>query len=322
MPPQKVKAYLEAIKNDVKQRRIPNAEGGGDKFDSQYNPMSMNEDFYFGNAANGRGTTVTTLPGGENLGEISDLNWFQSKFFRGLRIPTSYMRGSTDGGSQVTDGKVGLAYIEELRFANYIRRLQNKIENIFDREFKRYLKSSNIKINENLFFLTLPEPQNFADQRQAALDNDLLGNFGNVKEIPYISPRFALKRYLRWTEDDIQANEAMRRQELAIPEGGLDDEKLTDTRMFYDPQWMEKRPDIKVDSKLYDLTQTDESKDEPPADAENANTDAPDADKGDEDAAPEDASPEEDDTAGDVPEEPTDEPKKKPKANPIDGLGA
>ncbi len=306
MPVQKQKAYLEAIKNDVKQKRMPNQEGGGDKYDGQYNPMSMTEDYYFPVPATGQPSTVNTLPGGENLGEIADLNWFQSKFFRGLRIPTSYMRGSSDGGSQITDGKVGLAFIEELRFANYIRRLQNRIENVFDREFKCYLKSAGVKINPNLFFLTLPEPQNFADQRQAALDNDLLGNFNSVKEISWISPRFAAKRYLRWSEDDIQANESMRRKELAIPDGGLDPEKLSDIRMFYDPGWMEKRPDIKVDSKLYDIT-TNEAKDDAPPD----------------DAAADDAPPEglDDLPADEVDAPPADEPADKKKPDSIEDIG-
>lgn len=245
MPPQKVKQYLEAVKNDVKQKRIPNEAGGGEKIDSVVNPMSMVEDYYFAQTANGRGSRVETLSGGESLGEIADLNYFQNKFFKGLRIPSSYMRGQNADGAQVQDGKVGLAYFEEQKFANYVKRLQNKLSPVFDAHFKRFLLSIGIKIDHDLFKIELPEPQNFIKYKQAALDAEMLNNFGNVKDIPYLSKREALKRYLGWTEDDVQANEAQIRQEKNIPEGGYGP-TLTDIRMIYDEKWNDSRPDIKV----------------------------------------------------------------------------
>jgi len=68
MPPQRQRAYLESIKNEMRQKRIPNDSDGADRVDSVYNPMSMNEDFFFGQTADGRGSRVEILPGGENLG--------------------------------------------------------------------------------------------------------------------------------------------------------------------------------------------------------------------------------------------------------------
>lgn len=245
MLPPKQKQYLESVKNDVKQKRIPNEAGGTEKIDSVVNPMSMVEDYYFANPANGRGSRVEILPGGENLGEIADLNYFQNRFYKGLRIPSSYMRGSTDGGGQISDGKVGLAYFEEEKFANYIKRLQNKMSPIFDQQFKRFLLSIGVKIDHDLFKIELPEPQNFKKYKQAAIDADMLNNFGNVKDLPYMSKRMAMKLYLGWSEDEIQANEAMLRQELNIPDGGYPP-KLSDLRMMYDAQWYENQPDIKV----------------------------------------------------------------------------
>lgn len=247
MPPHKVKEYLTTLMTEVKQKRIPTVDGGtsqNNTIDSSYAPMSMVEDYFFAQTANGRGSRVETLAGGENLGEITDLNYFQMKFFRGLRIPTSYMSTAKDGGSQRQDGKVGLAYIEELRFANYIARLQNKLEPIFDDHFKAFLKSMGIKIDQNLFKISLPTPQNFADYKQAAVDNELISNFNNLKDVKSMAFRYAAKRYLRWTEDDIQTNEALYRQERNIPEGGIDPEKLSDLRMMYDPTWLEDVPKI------------------------------------------------------------------------------
>lgn len=256
MPPHRAKAYLEAIKNEVRQKRVPNEVGGQEKIDSVYNPMSMTEDYFFMQSAEGRGSRVDTLSGGENLGEIADLNYFQNRFLQGLRIPSSYMRGSNDNGAQIQDGKVGVAYIEELRFANYVSRLQRKVAPTFDDEFKCYLKSVPINIDTNIFHIELNDPQNFKEYKQAEVDEKMIGNFSNLKDIKYISKRYLLINYLGWTEDEVQANEAMLKQELSIPEGGLGRE-MTELRMMYDEAWLEKRGDIvelKFDPSYADYT--------------------------------------------------------------------
>ncbi len=246
MPAHKAKQYLEGVKNEVRQKRIPNSMDGQDKVDSVYNPMSTAEDYFFGTSANGRGSRVETLPGGEQLGEINDLKYFQDRVFRGLRVPTSYMKGQDAQGAQFNDGKVGIAYIEEMRFANFVKRLQNKIEKIFDREFKTYLEVSKIHVDHNLFRLKLPDPQNFASYRQSALDQDLVNTFNTTEGIEYLSKRFILKRYLGLSEDDIQTNEALLRQERKIPETA-EFEDITDLQMFYDPVFYTNREPIKYE---------------------------------------------------------------------------
>lgn len=206
---------------------------------------SMVEDYFFAQTADGRGSRVETLSGGENLGEIADLNFFQNKFLQGLRIPSSYMRGAADGGGQVNDGKVGVAYIEELRFANYVSRLQSKIHDTFDSHFKAYLKSAGINVDKYLFKIKLVDPQNFMDYKQADVDEKMIGNYSNVKDVLYLAERYKQKHYLGLSEDDVQENEAMLKQERGIPDGGLG-EGFTELRMMYDPAWVEKRPNIKV----------------------------------------------------------------------------
>lgn len=219
---------------------------------------SMNEDYFFAQTADGRGSRVETLSGGENLGEITDLNYFQNKFLQGLRIPASYMRGAQDGGGTISDGKVGIAYIEEVRFANYVSRLQSKINNTFDGHFKAYLKSSGIKIDPHLFKIRLCDPQNFKDYKQAEVDEKMISNFSNVKDVPYLASRYKLIHYLGLSEDDIQENQALLKQELAIPDNGID-ETLTELRMMYDPKWMDGRPDIKVSDSYDDHTAATEA---------------------------------------------------------------
>lgn len=225
MPPQRVKSYLEGIKNEIRQRKVPTAGGGVDQVDSVYNPQSMSEDFFFAQRPDGRGSKVETLPGGQGLGELADLEYFQWKVFRGLRIPLSYMREGTDGAT-VSDGKVGTAYIQELRFAMYIKRLQGYIATIMDREFKRYLRNCGITVDPAIFNISLPEPENFGIYRRQELDSALLNTLQSASGIEYLSPRFAMKRYLQLTDEEILDNERLRREELGLnPDGGVEDLK-------------------------------------------------------------------------------------------------
>lgn len=245
MPAQRVKQHLEQVRNDIRQKRFVNHQGkdGGADVDSQYNPNSIQEDYFFPVTTAGRGSRVETLPGGENLGENQDLDYFQARLFRGLRIPTSYMKGAEAAGAQVNDGKVGIAYIEELRFANFIKRLQVRLEIELDEQFKKYIQASGINVDHDIFKIIIPDPQNFALYRQAALDADLINAFNSLGDVKFMSPRFRLERYLGWTEDEIQRNEALLKEERGISE----DNKFSDIRQLYDPAIIENREPIKVE---------------------------------------------------------------------------
>ena len=227
-PPHLVRQYLDQIKNDIRQRRMPNAQNAQNA-DGQYNPESIQEDYYFPVTAAGRGSRVETLAGGTTW-DTPELDHFLSKVFRALRVPSSYMKGADAAGAQYNDGKVGIAYIEELRFANFIQRLQVSIEEVCDADFKTYLKVMGINIDPDLFVLRLPEPQNFALYRQAALDTDLINSFKAVEDTPYLSKRFMLERYLGLTKEEIQLNEAMLKEE----KGWADGQVLDDVRQIYD----------------------------------------------------------------------------------------
>ena len=111
MPSHLAMGFVERVKNEVNQRRIPSSAGGGQNMiDAAYNPLSINEDYFFPQTAEGRGSKVEILPGGTNLGEIDDLRYFTNKLFRALRIPSSYLpTGPDDGGSSFIDGRVGTA---------------------------------------------------------------------------------------------------------------------------------------------------------------------------------------------------------------------
>jgi hypothetical protein len=215
MPSHLAMSFVERVKNEVNQRRIPSQSGGGQSLiDSSYNPLSVNEDYFFPTTAEGRGSKVELLPGGTNLGEIDDLKYFTNKLFRALRIPSSYLpTGSDDGGSNFNDGRVGTAYIQELRFNKYCERLQSLINEPFDSEFKLYLKNKGINVDSNIFDLKFNPPQNFASYRQAEMDTARVNTYNTMMAIPYISKRFAMKRFLGLSAEEMADNEKLWKEE-------------------------------------------------------------------------------------------------------------
>jgi hypothetical protein len=219
MPTHLAMQFVERVKNEINQRRIPSASGGANYIDATYNPMSINEDYFFPQTAEGRGSKVDTLPGGTNLGEIDDLRYFTNKLFRGLRIPSSYLpTGAEDGQQQYNDGRVGTAYIQELRFNKYCARLQSMLAETFDSEFKLWIKTKGYNIDNGMFELKLNPPQNFAQYRQTEMDQARVNTFTAVAELPYMSKRFALKRYLGLTEEEMARNADLWAEENNVPQ--------------------------------------------------------------------------------------------------------
>jgi hypothetical protein len=215
MPSHLAMQFVERVKTEIHQRRIPSKTGGGQNvIDSSYNPLSINEDYFFPQTAEGRGSKVETLPGGTNLGEIDDLRYFTNKLIRGLRIPSSYLpTGADDASSTYNDGRVGTAYIQELRFNNYCERLQSLIAEIFNNEFKLYLVEKGVNIDVSMFDLKLQPPQNFASYRQAELDSNRINTFTAMQQVPFISNRFALARFLGLSKEEIAENERLWQEE-------------------------------------------------------------------------------------------------------------
>ena len=229
MPTHMAMAYVDRIKNEISQRRIPTQTGGGaNMMDATYNPLSTNEDYFFPVTADGRGSTVEPFPGGSNLGEITDLRFFTNKMFRGLRIPSSYLPTGTDESERTySDGKTTTALIQEWRFNQYCKRLQTLVCEKLDQEFKMFMRWRGVNIDNALFELRFNEPQNFAKYRQAEVDQVRISTFTQLEPIPYLSKRFLLERYLDLSEEEMQRNDELWSQEngtvedTEIPQAGL-----------------------------------------------------------------------------------------------------
>lgn len=215
MPANMAMSFVERVKNEIHQRRIPSRTGGGTSImDASYNPLSMLEDYFFAQTAEGRGSKVEVLPGGDNLGQIDDLKYFTNKLMRALRIPSSYMpTGPDDGTAVYNDGRVGTAFIQEYRFNKYCQRLQNLLVNPLDKEFKMFLKKKGIELDSSTFKLNFLPPQSFSEYREIEVNNARAAVFSQLAEVPYLSRRFVLKKYLGLTDAEIVENEGKWQEE-------------------------------------------------------------------------------------------------------------
>jgi hypothetical protein len=111
---------------------------------------------------------------------------------------------------------LGTAYIQELRFNKYCERLQTAMIETFDQEFKLFLYNKGVNIDFSLFDIKFQSPQNFAAYRQAELDNQRISTFAQVVALPFIAKRFALKRFLGMSDEDLAENERLWKEESGM----------------------------------------------------------------------------------------------------------
>jgi hypothetical protein len=181
--------------------------------------LSINEDYFFPVTADGRGSSVDVLPGGQNLGEIDDLKYFNNRLARGLRVPSSYLpTGPEDNQTPLSDGRVGTAMIQEFRFNQYCERLQNYISRKLNEEFKLFMRWRGFNIDSGIFDISFNPPQNFASYRQSELDTARVNTFTTMAALSYMSTRFSMKRFLGLSDEEIAENQKLWHEERTEPE--------------------------------------------------------------------------------------------------------
>ena len=197
------------FKNELNQKRIPQVIGSEQKtVDSVYNPISQLEDIYIPVSFDQRGSKVETLEG-QPWDQAPDLEYFTKKMISALRVPRSWMLGADDGGAIFNDGRVGVAYQEEIEFSKFCMRIQINIINEIDFEFKLYNKMRDVNVSSADYTMKFVEPDNYEDYKRNARDQDNINTWSTIKDDPTISKRFARKKYLNWTDDEIVENERM-----------------------------------------------------------------------------------------------------------------
>ena len=212
IPKYKRKQYMEKIRNEMYQRRMPSKDSDGvfNTIDVAYNSIPMCEDFYLPVDGDGTQPKIEKLAAGQNLGEIKDLTLWENDLIRGMQVPASWIPNGVNGDENSRNVSTNLAntYVQELRFYNYCKRLQNIMIKPFDEEFKRYLSDKGFLTSNTSFELSFNDPTSIIELTKTEIENNNQ-TFNSAISSPYISKQFALKKYLKLTEDEINENKRL-----------------------------------------------------------------------------------------------------------------
>ncbi len=216
LPKVKAEQYLREVMSRYRNKLVYNAQTGEVRDDRKF--MSMMEDFWLPRREGGRGTEITTLPGGQNLGELSDIEYFQKKLYRALGVPES--RIASDGGFNL--GRSSEILRDELKFAKFVGRLRKRFGNMFNDMLKTQLILKNIvtpedweKISEHIQYDFIYDNQ-FAELKESELLNERLGTLATIE--PYIgkyySNDYVRRKVLRQTDSEILEIDEQIEQEI------------------------------------------------------------------------------------------------------------
>ena len=188
------------------------------------------EDFWLPRREGGRGTEITTLPGGQNLGELADIEYFQKKLYRALGVPES--RIASDGGFNL--GRSSEILRDELKFAKFVGRLRKRFSNLFSDLLKTQLILKNIitpedwdEIQDHIQYDFLYDNQ-FAELKESELMTERLGLLATMEPYigKYFSVDYARRKILRQTDKEIKEIDEQIVQE--IEDGVLPDPSQVD----------------------------------------------------------------------------------------------
>ena len=209
LPKVKAEQYLKDVMNRYRNKLVYNASTGEIRDDRQQ--MSMLEDFWLPRREGGRGTEITTLPGGQNLGEIDDIVYFQKKLYRSLNIPVS--RLESDSGFSL--GRGAEITRDEVKFTKFVQKLRNKFNSLFNDILKTQLILKGViaeddwqGIRENLSYSYMKDGH-YAEMRDMDVLRDRLDILNSME--PYIgdwfSKEYVQKHVFRMTQPEIDQME-------------------------------------------------------------------------------------------------------------------
>ena len=216
LPKVKAEQYLRDVMMRYRNKLVYDASTGEIRDDRKH--MSMMEDFWLPRREGGRGTEITTLPGGQNLGELSDIEYFQKKLYRALGVPES--RIAAEGGFNL--GRSSEILRDELKFSKFVGRLRKRFANMFTDMLKTQLILKNIVtpedwevLSEHIQYDFIYDNQ-FAELKETEMMNERLGTLAQIE--PYIgrfySQEWVRKNILRQTDGEMEELDEQIEQEI------------------------------------------------------------------------------------------------------------
>jgi hypothetical protein len=218
LPKVKAEQYLKEVMSRYRNKLVYDANTGEVRDDRKF--MSMLEDFWLPRREGGRGTEITTLPGGQNLGELTDIEYFQKKLYRALGVPESRIAGGGDGFNL---GRSSEILRDELKFSKFVGRLSKRFSQMFNDMLRTQLILKNIitpedwELMEDHIQYDFLYDNQFAELKEAELMNERLGLLAVIE--PYIgkyySQQYVRKKILRQTDTEIIDMDEQIEQEIA-----------------------------------------------------------------------------------------------------------
>ena len=216
LPKQKAEQYLRDIMVKYKNKLVYDANTGEVRDDRKH--MSMLEDFWLPRREGGKGTEITTLPGGQNLGELEDVKYFEKKLYKSLNVPVSRLDPNQSG---FTLGRVGEITRDELKFSKFIDRMRMKFAEMFDQALRVQCVLKGVCTDEeyknfrqNIHYDFIKD-NNFAELKEAELMRDRLNTLQVID--PYVgryySHQWINRNVLRMSDDEIKEMDVEMNQE-------------------------------------------------------------------------------------------------------------
>ena len=217
LPKAKAEQYLADVMNKYRNKLVYNADTGEIKDDRKH--MSMLEDFWLPRREGGRGTEITTLPGGQNLAEIDDVEYFKKKLYQSLNVPSSRMEA--DNGFNM--GRASEISRDELKFNKFTNRLQKKFARCFtdllrtQMVLKEIVSAEEFDKFRDFLQYDYTADNHFTELKEAEVLRDRLESLQTASEYvgKYFSQEYVRKYILRQTEEDIKEIDAQIEQEKA-----------------------------------------------------------------------------------------------------------
>jgi hypothetical protein len=224
LPKGKAEQYLRDIMIKYRNKMVYDASTGELRDDRKH--MSMLEDFWLPRREGGKGTEITTLPAGQNLGQMEDVQYFQRKLLQSMNVP--YSRLEPQGGGLVGLGRSTEVTRDELKFQKFITKIRNKFSQIFDHALKTQLVLKGICTSEEWeefrekIYYDYKKDNNFAELRDAELLQNRLQILGTID--PYVgryySQEWVKKNVLQMTDEDIEEmNKQIEKEPEPVPVG-------------------------------------------------------------------------------------------------------
>ena len=205
LPKVKAEQYLRDVMNRYRNKLVYNAQTGEIRDDKKF--MSMLEDFWLPRREGGRGTEISTLPGGQNLGEITDIEYFKKKLYKSLNVPISRIEG--DGGFNL--GRSSEILRDEVKFSKFVGRLRKRFSGMFNDMLKTQLLLKNVITPEDWEIMSehiqydFLYDNHFAELKEAELMNERLTLCQTAEAYvgKYYSQDYIRRKVLRQTDEEI-----------------------------------------------------------------------------------------------------------------------